>query len=57
MIKYFKYGLKPSIQAKIDQKATWLDDYEGLVAKVIKTKAKIGLQPSFHILKTNQNYF
>ena len=43
MVKYFEEGLKLSIKAEIDQDAIHLDDYEELVAKTIKTKAKTGL--------------
>ena len=53
MIRYFEKGLKPSIKAEIYQNATHLDDYKELVAKVVKAKAKAGLQPSFYIQKTD----
>ena len=49
MIRYFEKGLKPSIKAEIDEDATHLDDYEELVAKAIRAKAKAGLQPSFYL--------
>ena len=54
MIKYFEEGLKPSIKAEIDQDASHLDDYEELVAKVVRVEAKAGLQPSFYIRETDQ---
>ena len=53
MVRYFEKGLKPSIKAKIDQDATYLENYEELVAKVIRAKAKVGLRPSFYVRKTN----
>ena len=43
MVRYFEEGLKPSIKAKIDQDATHLDNYEELVAKMVRAKAKVGL--------------
>lgn len=49
IVRYFKKGLKPSIKAKIDQNATQLNDYKELIAKAVKTGAKIGLKPSFYI--------
>ena len=49
MGRYFEKGLKLSIKAKIDQDATHLNNYEELVAKAVRTKAKAGLQPSFYI--------
>ena len=54
MIIYFKKCPKPFTKPKIDQDAFQLDDYEELVAKTIKTKAKVGIQPSFYIWETNQ---
>ena len=49
MVRYFEKGLKPSIKAEMDQDATHLDDYEELVAKAVRAKAKAGLQPSSYI--------
>ena len=43
MVRYFKKSLKPSIKAKIDQNTTYLDDYEELIVKTVRTKAKVGL--------------
>ena len=43
IIRYFEKSLKPSIKAKIDYDATYLDNYERLVAKAVKAKAKAGL--------------
>ena len=53
MVKYFKEDLKPFIKAEINQDATQLNDYEELVVKAIKTKAKAGLRPSFYIQETD----
>ena len=49
MVRYFEEGLKPSIKAEIDQDATHLDDYEELVSKAVRAKAKAGLQPSSYV--------
>ena len=57
MVKYFEKRLKPSIKAKIDQNATYLNDYEELVAKTIRAEAKAGLQLSFYVQETNQQIF
>ena len=53
MIRYFEKSLKLSIKAKIDQDATQLDNYEELIAKVVKAEAKAYLQSSFYIQKTD----
>ena len=54
MVRYFEEGLKPSIKAKMDQDASYLDNYEELVAKAVRVEAKAGLQPSSYVWKTNQ---
>ena len=54
MVRYFEEGLKPSIKAEIDQDASHLDNYEELVAKAVRAKAKAGLQPSSYIQETDQ---
>lgn len=51
--RYSEEGLKLSIKAKLDQNATQLDDYEELVVKTIKVKAKIGLQLNFYVQNTD----
>ena len=56
MVRYFEKGLKPSIKAKMNKDATYLDNYEELVAKTVRAKAKVGLQPSFYMRETDQNY-
>lgn len=43
IVRYFEEGLKPSIKAKMDWNATYLDNYEELVSKAIKAKAKASL--------------
>ena len=35
------------------QDASHLDDYEELVAKVVKAEVKAGLWPSFYVRETN----
>ena len=54
MVRYFEEGLKPSIKAEMDQDASHLDDYEELVTKAVKAKAKAGLQPSSYVRETDQ---
>ena len=49
MVKYFEKGLVPSIKAEIDQNNTHLDNDGELVAKAVRTKAKVGLWPSFYV--------
>ena len=53
MVKYFEEDLKPSIKAKMDQKNSQLIDYEELVAKAVRAKAKAGLRPSFYMRETD----
>ena len=56
MVKYFKEDLKPSIKAEMDQDDSQLVDYEELVAKVVRAKAKAGLRPSFYVRETDLSY-
>ena len=49
IVRYFEEGLKPSIKAKMDKDATHQDNYEELVAKAVRAKAKTGLQPSSYM--------
>ena len=53
MVRYFEEGLKPSIKAEMDQNASHLDNYEELVAKMVRTKTKAGPQPSSYVQKTD----
>ena len=53
MVRYFEEGLKPSIKAEINQDATHLDDYEELVAKAVRVKAKASLRPSSYVQETD----
>ena len=53
MVRYFEEGLKPSIKTKIDQDATYLENYEELLAKAVRVKAKADLQPSFYMRETD----
>ena len=48
-VRYFEENLKPSIKAVIDENATHLNNYEELVVKAVRAKAKAGPQPSFYI--------
>ena len=43
IVRYFEEGIKPYIKAKMDQDATHLDDYEELVAKMVRAEGKAGL--------------
>ena len=54
IVRYFEEGLKLSIKAEIDQDASHLDDYKERVAKVVRAKAKAGLQLSSYIWETKQ---
>lgn len=49
IVRYFKENLKSSIKAKINQDATYLDNYEKLIAKTVRAEVKAGLQPSSYI--------
>ena len=49
MVRYFEESLKPSIKAEMDQDATHLNDYEELVAKAIRAKAKDSLRLGSYI--------
>ena len=53
IVRYFEEGLKLSIKAEMDQNASHLNDYEELVAKAVRAKAKAGLQPSFYVRETD----
>ena len=53
MVRYFEKGLKASIKTEMDQDNSQLIDYEELVAKAVKAKAKAGLRPSFYVQKTD----
>lgn len=43
MVRFFEKSLKPSIKAKINQDATYLEDYKELVAKEVRAKTKADL--------------
>ena len=53
IVRYFEEGLKPSIKAEMDQDNSQLVDYEELVAKVVRAKAKAGLRPSSYVQETD----
>ena len=53
IVRYFEKDLKASIKAKIDLNATHLDNYKELVLKVMRAKAKAGLQPSSYGRETD----
>ena len=57
IVKYFEEGLKPFIKAEMNQNASYLDNYEELVAKAVRVKVKAGLRPSFYIWETDQQVF
>ena len=54
MIRYFEEGLKLSIKFEMDQDTFYLDNYEELVVKVVRAKAKAGLRPSFYVREIDQ---
>ena len=56
LIRYFEEGLKPFIKAKMDQNNSKLVDYEKLIAKAIKVKAKTGLWLRFYMQEIDLNY-
>lgn len=49
MVRYFEKSLITSIKAEKNQDVTHLDNYEKLVANVVRAKAKTGLQSSSYI--------
>ena len=53
IVRYFEEGLKPFIIAEMNQDVFQLDDYEELVAKAMRAKAKAGLRPSFYVRETD----
>ena len=53
MVRYFEEGLKPSIKAEMDQDDSQLINYEELVAKAVKVKAKVNLYPSSYMRETD----
>ena len=57
IVKYFEKDLKASIKAKMDQDAIRLDNYEELIAKAVRNKAKAGLRPSSCIRKNGIQVF
>ena len=54
MVRYFEKGLKPSIKAKMDQDASYLDNYKELIAKAMRVENKVGLRPNSYVQKTDQ---
>ena len=57
MVRYFEKGLKPFIKAEMDKNAIHLDNYEELVMKAVRAKAKAGLQPSSYVRETDIQVF
>ena len=53
MVRYFEESLKLSIKTEMDQNATYLDNFEELVAKAMRVKAKAGLWPSSSMWETD----
>ena len=57
MVRYFEEDLKTSIKAEMDQDDSRLINYEELVAKVVRAKAKVGLHSSSYVLETDLSCF
>ena len=53
MVRYFEESLKPSIKAEINQDNSQLINYEELVTKPVRAKAKASLRPSFYVWETD----
>ena len=54
MIWYFREGLWPSVQVKIEQRGWELDSFEEIVEKAVDTKAKAALKPCSYACDTDQ---
>ena len=54
MVRYFREGLEPSIQAKIEHRGCELDSFEELVEKANDAEAKAALRPRTYAWDTNQ---
>lgn len=55
MIKSFQKSLKPSIQAKIEQRSCKLDSSKELIEKTVNVKAKAAFRPYFATHKIYQD--
>lgn len=56
IVRFFKKSLKLSIKAEMNQDVTKLDNYEKVIAKMVRAEVKASLQPSFYIQKTDQHF-
>ena len=55
MIRYFREGLKPSIQAEMQQHGRELDSFEDTIQKTVNVKAKAALRPCSTARETDQH--
>ena len=55
MIQYFREGLRPSMQVKMEQRGQKLNSFEEIVKKAIDAKAKAALRPCSYAHNTNQH--
>ena len=55
MIRYFREGLKPFIQAEMQQYGRELDSFEDIIQKAIDAEAKATLRPRSATRKTDQH--
>lgn len=55
MIQYFQEDLKPSIEAKMDQRGRELDSFKELVERAVEAQTKGALQPVSYTHKTDQH--
>ena len=53
MICYFRKGLKPSVQAEMQQRGQELDNFEELMQKAVDAEAKAAFRPRSYICNTN----
>ena len=53
IVRYFEKDLKPSIKAEIDQEHSQLINYEELIAKAVRAKARADLRPSSYVRETD----
>ena len=56
MIRYFREGLRSSIQAEMEQRGRELDRFKELVEKTVDAKAKAVLRPCSYARETDQHY-
>ena len=56
MICYFRKGLKPSVQAKMEQRSQKFDSLENLVQKAVDVETKAALWPRSYICDIDQDH-